>query len=161
MRCAVFCEKFGDSTNRPPLFNEEKEIMSGIKKINHVAIVVEDIESALVFWRDQLGLVLDHVEDVPSQASKVAFIPVGDGEVELVQPTDMDTGLGKYLEKRGEGMHHLCIEVEDIDAMLADLKVRGVRLIDEVPRDLPGRRMAFIHPKASNGVLVELYELTD
>jgi methylmalonyl-CoA/ethylmalonyl-CoA epimerase len=135
--------------------------MSKIKKINHVAIVVENIEDSLVFWRDQLGLALDHVEDVPSQASKVAFIPVGEGEVELVQPTDMETGLGKYLEKRGEGMHHLCIEVEDIDGLLADLKAKGVRLIDEVARDLPGRRMAFIHPKAANGVLVELYEITD
>jgi methylmalonyl-CoA/ethylmalonyl-CoA epimerase len=133
--------------------------MSRIKKINHVAIVVENIEDALGFWRDQLGLALDHVEDVPSQTSKVAFIPVGEGEVELVQPTDLESGLGKYLEKRGEGMHHLCIEVEDIDGMLADLQAKGVRLIDEVARDLPGRRMAFIHPKAANGVLVELYEI--
>lgn len=135
--------------------------MSKIKKINHVAIVVENIEDSLVFWRDQLGLDLDHVEDVPSQSSKVAFIPVGEGEIELVQPTDLETGLGKYLEKRGEGMHHLCIEVEDIDGMLADLKSKGVRLIDEVARDLPGRRMAFIHPKAANGVLVELYEIVE
>lgn len=135
--------------------------MSKIKKINHVAIVVEQIEDALPFWRDQLGLALDHVEDVPSQSSKVAFLPVGEGEVELVQPTDMDSGLGKYLQKRGEGMHHLCIEVEDIDGMLVDLRAKGVLLIDEVARDLPGRRMAFIHPKAANGVLVELYEITE
>jgi methylmalonyl-CoA epimerase len=135
--------------------------MAKIKKINHVAIVVRDIEESLRFWRDQLDLKLDHVEDVPSQASMVAFIPVGEGEIELVQPTDMDTGLGKYLEKRGEGMHHLCIEVDDIDGMLDDLKAKGVQLIDEVARDLPGRRMAFIHPKAANGVLVELYEIVE
>ncbi|HOM67755.1 MAG TPA: methylmalonyl-CoA epimerase [Brevefilum fermentans] len=135
--------------------------MAKIKKINHVAIVVRDIEESLRFWRDQLGLKLDHVEDVPSQASMVAFIPVGEGEIELVQPTDMDTGLGKYLEKRGEGMHHLCIEVDDIDGMLDDLKAKGVQLIDEVARDLPGRRMAFIHPRAANGVLVELYEIVE
>ncbi len=135
--------------------------MSKIKKVNHIAIVVENIDEALDFWRDQLGLELDHIEDVPSQASKVAFMPVGEGEIELVQPTDMGTGLGKYLEKRGEGMHHICIEVEDIDAALDDLKSKGVRLIDEVPNDLPGRRMAFIHPKAANGVLIELYELVD
>jgi methylmalonyl-CoA epimerase len=73
----------------------------------------------------------------------------------------MDTGLGKYLEKRGEGMHHLCIEVDDIDGMLDDLKAKGVQLIDEVARDLPGRRMAFIHPRAANGVLVELYEIVE
>jgi methylmalonyl-CoA/ethylmalonyl-CoA epimerase len=139
----------------------ERKAMAKIKKINHVAIVVRDIEESLRFWRDQLGLKLDHVEDVPSQASMVAFIPVGEGEIELVQPTDMDTGLGKYLEKRGEGMHHLCIEVDDIDGMLDDLKAKGVQLIDEVARDLPGRRMAFIHPRAANGVLVELYEIVE
>ncbi len=135
--------------------------MSKIKKINHIAIVVENIEAALGFWRDQLGLALDHVEDVPSQASKVAFLPIDEGEVELVQPTNLNSGLGRYLEKRGEGMHHLCIEVDDIESMLKDLKAKGVCLIDEEPHDLPGRRMAFIHPKASNGVLVELYEIVD
>ena len=135
--------------------------MSTIKKINHVAIVVKDIESALEFWRDQLGLALHHVEDVPSQASKVAFLPVGEGEVELVQPTEAGTGLANYLEKRGEGMHHLCMQVDDIDEMLKILQEKGVRLINTEPIDLPGRRMAFIHPKASNGVLVELYEVID
>jgi methylmalonyl-CoA/ethylmalonyl-CoA epimerase len=135
--------------------------MTEIKKINHVAIVVEDIESALHFWRDQLGLDLSHIEDVPSQASKVAFLPVGEGEVELVQPTDPESGLAKYLEKRGEGMHHLCVEVDDIETVLARLKEKGVRLINEQPNDLPGRRMAFIHPKSTNGVLVELYEIVE
>ncbi|HCU57330.1 MAG TPA: methylmalonyl-CoA epimerase [Anaerolineaceae bacterium] len=133
--------------------------MPEIKKINHVAIVVQDIDEALGFWRDQLGLELDHIEEVPSQASKVAFMPVGGSEVELVQPTDPQSGLGKYLEKRGEGLHHLCIEVDDIDAMLDLLKEKGVRLINETPLDLPGRRMAFIHPKAGNGVLIELYQI--
>jgi len=133
--------------------------MSNIKKINHVAIIVEDIDAALAFWQDQLGLKLDHIEDVPSQASKVAFLPVGEGEVELVQPTDADSGLAKYLEKRGEGMHHLCIEVDDIVSMLAEMKQKGARLINEEPIDLPGRRMAFIHPKSANGVLIELYEI--
>lgn len=135
--------------------------MTEIKKINHVAILVKDIDTALAFWRDQLGLKLDHVEDVPSQSSKVGFMPVGDGEVELVQPTDTDSGLAKFLEKRGEGMHHLCIEVEDIHGMLARLKEKGVRLINEEPISLPGRLMAFIHPKSANGVLVELYQLTE
>lgn len=133
--------------------------MSAIKKINHVAVVVEDIDSALSFWRDVMGLALDHIEAVPSQSSKVAFIPVGDSEIELVQPTDPDSGLGKYLDKRGEGLHHLCLEVEDIEGMLAILKEKGARLINEEPIELPGRKMAFVHPKAANGVLVELYEL--
>jgi methylmalonyl-CoA/ethylmalonyl-CoA epimerase len=135
--------------------------MSKIKKINHVAIVVENIDSALAFWKDQLGLDLDHIEDVPSQASKVAFLPVGEGEVELVEPTDPESGLAKYLEKRGEGMHHICMEVDDIEGMLKILNEKGVRLINEKPIDLPGRRMAFIHPKSANGVLVELYEITE
>jgi methylmalonyl-CoA/ethylmalonyl-CoA epimerase len=152
---------FGGNTSRRPLFSVESLIMSKIKKINHIAIVVENIEDALGFWRDQLGLELDHVEEVPSQASKVAFLPVGEGEVELVEPTDMASGMGKYLEKRGEGMHHLCIQVEDIEGVLKALKEKGVRLIDEEPHDLPGRRMAFIHPKAANGVLVELYEIVE
>jgi len=133
--------------------------MTRVKKINHVAIVVRDIDAALAFWRDQLGLTLDHIEDVPSQASKVAFMPVGEGEIELVEPTNPDSGLAKYLNTRGEGMHHLCVEVDDIEGMLAQLKEKGVRLINEEPLDLPGRRMAFIHPKSTNGVLLELYEL--
>jgi methylmalonyl-CoA/ethylmalonyl-CoA epimerase len=134
--------------------------MPEVKKINHVAIVVEDIDSALGFWRDVLGLALDHIEEVPSQASKVAFIPLGDSEVELVEPIAPDSGLSKYLEKRGEGLHHLCLEVEDIEGMLASLKEKGARLINETPLELPGRKMAFIHPKTANGVLIELYELT-
>lgn len=135
--------------------------MSEIKKINHVAIVVENIDSALIFWKEQLGLKLDHIEDVPSQGSKVAFLPVGEGEVELVEPTDPNSGLAKYLVKRGEGMHHICLEVNNIEAMLKILREKGVILINEVPIDLPGRRMAFIHPKAANGVLIELYEITE
>jgi methylmalonyl-CoA/ethylmalonyl-CoA epimerase len=130
-------------------------------KINHVAIVVRDIDASLDFWVKAFGLRLDHVEDVPSQASKVAFLPLGESEVELVQPTSMDSGMAAYLEKRGEGMHHLCIEVEDIDAALAHLKALDVRLINTEPEVLPGRKMAFIHPKAANGVLIELYQLTD
>ena len=134
--------------------------MAKVKKINHVAIVVENIDHALTFWKEQLGLELDHIEEVPSQASKVAFLPVGEGEVELVQPTDPESGMAKYLEKRGEGMHHICLEVDDIEEMLAILNEKGVKLINQEPIDLPGRRMAFVHPKAANGVLVELYEIT-
>ena len=134
--------------------------MSQIKKINHVAIVVKDIDESLKFWENALGLKLDHVEDVPSQASKVAFIPVGEGEIELVQPTSSDSGMAAYLEKRGEGMHHLCIEVDDIEAKMQELKDAGVRLINQSPEVLPGRKMAFIHPKSTSGVLVELYEIT-
>lgn len=133
--------------------------MAKIKKINHVALAVADIDASLAFWRDGLGLVVDHIEDVPSQKATVVFIPVGESEVELVRPTSDDTGVAKFLAERGGGMHHLCFEVDDISEMLADLKTKGVRLIHEAPLELPGRRMAFIHPKSAGGVLVELYEI--
>ena len=134
--------------------------MSQIKKINHVAIVVRDIDESLKFWATALGLRLHHMEDVPSQASKVAFIPVGESEIELVQPTTEDSGMAAYLEKRGEGMHHLCVEVDDIEAKMQELKEAGIRLINDTPQILPGRKMAFIHPKSASGVLLELYEIT-
>jgi methylmalonyl-CoA/ethylmalonyl-CoA epimerase len=135
--------------------------MAKIKKINHVAIVVSDIDESLSFWRDALGLELNHIEDVASQKAVVAFIPAGDSEIELVKPTAENTGAAKFLKERGPGMHHLCLEVDNIEDMLSDLKAKGVRLINETPIILEGRRMAFIHPKSANGVLVELYELTE
>ena len=133
--------------------------MAKMNKVNHVAIVVADIDESLKFWRDAMGIQLHHVEDVPSQKAKVAFLPVGDTEVELVQPTSEDTGAAKFLAEKGGGMHHLCFEVDDCAATLAELKAKGVRLINEVPLELPGRKMAFIHPKSTGGVLVELYEI--
>ena len=134
--------------------------MAHIKKLNHIAIAVNDITEALDFWENALGIKLDHVEDVPSQKAKVAFLPVGESEIELVQPTSQDTGNAKFLQSRGPGMHHLCFEVDDIEGMLAGLKAKGIRLINEEPLELVGRRMAFIHPKSANGVLIELYEIT-
>lgn len=134
--------------------------MEKVTKINHVAIVVADIEAALGFWRDALGLELSHIEDVPSQKSQVAFLPLGDSEVELVKPTSDDSGAAKFLAERGGGMHHLSFEVNDINAMLAQLKAKGVRLINEAPIQLEGRKLAFIHPKSAGGVLVEIYQIT-
>ena len=133
--------------------------MAHVKKINHIAVAVTDIEGALTFWRDGLGLDVNHIEEAPSQKAVVAFIPVGDCEVELVKPTTDDSGVAKFLSEKGGGMHHLCFEVDDITAMLADLKSKGVRLINETPQELPGRKMAFVHPKSTGGVLVELYQL--
>lgn len=134
--------------------------MSKVIKINHIAIAVPDLDQSLFFWKDVLGLELDHVEDVPSQKSEVAFFPVGDSEIELVHPTDPNTGVAKFLESRGPGIHHLCLEVEDIADSLIVMKNKGIRLINEEPLELPGRKMAFIHPKSTGGVLVELYEVT-
>ncbi len=134
--------------------------MSDLKRLDHVAVLVPDLDQALIFWQDQLGLSLDHVETVSSMAVKIAFLPLGESEIELVQPTTEDSGLAKYLAKRGPGLHHICIETDDIKGKLAKLEEKGVRLIDEEPVLMDdGRQLAFIHPKSTGGVLVELYEL--
>ena len=134
--------------------------MPRINAINHVAVVVEDMEKSLSFWRDALGIQLHELRDVPAEKSKVAFLPLAGAEVELVMPTTEDSGIAKYRAKRGEGMHHLCLEVDDIVGMLAQLKAKGIRLINEEPRTgADGRKYAFVHPQASGGVLVELYQL--
>jgi methylmalonyl-CoA/ethylmalonyl-CoA epimerase len=129
-------------------------------KINHIGIAVANIDESLKFWRDALGIELSHIEDVPSQKAKVAFLPVGESEVELVNPTTDDSGVAKFIAERGGGMHHLCVEVDDIESVIANLKEKGVRMIDEEPKVLPGRKMAFVHPKSAGGVLVELYQIT-
>ena len=134
--------------------------MAKITKINHIAILVNELESPLNFWRDALGLELSQVEEVPGEQARIAFLPTGDSEIELVQPTTDDSGLARYLEKRGPGMHHICLEVDDIDGMLAQLKAKGIQLINEEARvGSDGRRYAFIHPRSASGVMVELYEL--
>lgn len=134
--------------------------MPKIKKIDHIAIVVPDIAQALGFWQEALGLQLQQIEEVPEQQSSIAFLPLGNSEIELVSPTTDDSGIARYLHKRGPGMHHLCFEVDDIEGMLAQLRSRGVRLINETPLSgTGGKRLAFIHPESTNGVLVELYEL--
>ncbi|HOJ00405.1 MAG TPA: methylmalonyl-CoA epimerase [Anaerolineaceae bacterium] len=130
-----------------------------IKKINHVAVAVEDITRATEFWQSVLGLKLDHVEEVESQKAKVAFFPCGESEVELVEPTDPESGTARFIQTRGAGIHHLCLEVDDIDKALEELKAKDVRLIDETAVVLEGRKMAFIHPKSSGGVLIELYQI--
>lgn len=134
--------------------------MPGIKRVDHIAIVVEDIDEALKFWRDSLGLELLHVEKVAEQESVVAFLPVGDGEIELLKPTSEESGVARYLHKRGPGIHHICFEVDDIQATLDSLKQEGVRLInEEALAGSGGKKIAFIHPESTHGVLVELYEI--
>lgn len=134
--------------------------MPHIKSIHHVAVVVEDLEKSLSFWRDALGIDLHEVRDVPAEASKVAFLPLAGSELELVQPTTSDSGIAKYLAKRGAGMHHLCLEVDDLAGMLGTLNAAGIRLIHEQARTTSdGRKYAFIHPESTGGVLVELYQL--
>jgi len=134
--------------------------MPHVKQINHVAVVVDDMDKALSFWRDALGLDLHEVRDVPAEKSQVAFLPLAGSEVELVQPTSDDSGIARYLAKRGAGMHHICLEVDDIEGMLAQLQAKGVHLISEEPRTAAdGKKYAFIHPESTSGVLVELYQI--
>jgi len=134
--------------------------MAEIKKINHVAVVVGDMDQALSFWRDALGMEIQELRDVPAENSQVAFMPLEGSEVELVMPTTIDSGIAAFLSKRGPGMHHICLEVDDIEGMLAQLKEKNVQLINEEPRiSKDGRKYAFIHPKSASGVLVELYQL--
>jgi methylmalonyl-CoA/ethylmalonyl-CoA epimerase len=135
--------------------------MPAIKAINHVAMVVDDMDKALSFWRDALGIALREVRDVPAEASQVAFLPLPGADMELVRPATDDSGIAKYLAKRGPGMHHICLEVDDIQAMLEQLRARGVRLINESPQaGADGKRYAFIHPESTGGVLLELYQVT-
>lgn len=130
-----------------------------IKRIDHIAIVVSDIEAAQAFYQGALGMKVTHIEEVNDQQVIVAFLPAGESEIELVEPLNNTSGVAKYLEKRGPGIHHICVEVDNLDAMLAQLKTKGVQLINDQPTiGSGGKRIAFIHPKSTFGVLVELYE---
>jgi len=130
-----------------------------IKHIDHIGIAVKGIEQAGKFYTDVLGLTIEDVENVADQKVNVAFIPITDSEVELLESTDPDGPVAKYISARGEGVQHIAFRVENIDNALEELKERGVRLIDETPRKgAGGARIAFIHPKETNGVLVEICE---
>lgn len=134
--------------------------MPQVKQINHVAIVVDDMEQALSFWRDALGMEVAELRDVPAEKSQVAFLPLRDSDVELVRPTSADSGVAKFLAKRGPGLHHVCLEVDDIEGLLAQLHAKNIRLINEQPRiAADGKRYAFIHPESAGGVLIELYQI--
>lgn len=125
--------------------------------LNHVAIAVKDLDAAIAMYRDVLGLQLHEIEEVKEQQVRTAIFGHGMGRIELICPTSSDSGVAKFLEKRGEGLHHICIEVEDIEASLAELKAKGAPLIDETPKiGAGGAKIAFIHPKGLKGVLTEL-----
>ncbi|HUP59365.1 MAG TPA: methylmalonyl-CoA epimerase [Thermoanaerobaculia bacterium] len=125
--------------------------------LDHIGIAVRSIEAASIYHA--LGLTVDHVETVETQRVKTAFLSVGDANLELLEPTDADSPIAKFIDKRGEGIHHICLRVDDLDAHLARLKEQGFRLVNEAP--VPGAhgcRVAFLHPAAGNGVLIELSE---
>jgi methylmalonyl-CoA/ethylmalonyl-CoA epimerase len=134
-----------------------KEHTMKILKIDHLGIAVNSIDNGKNFWTDILGLAFAGSETVAEQKVTTAFFPVGESEVELLESTAPDGPIAKYIEKKGEGIQHVAFRVEDIEAALAELKAKGVRLIDEKPRiGAGGAKIAFLHPKATSGVLVEL-----
>jgi methylmalonyl-CoA/ethylmalonyl-CoA epimerase len=130
----------------------------GLGKVHHVALIVRDIDESLRVWRDLLGLPVEVVLPIEQDRVTIAFLTVGESKVELVQPTDGSTGVARFLESKGEGFHHVCFEVPDIDAALAGLARDGVEVIDEVSRKGAEGPVGFLHPRSCHGVLVELIE---
>ena len=131
------------------------------RRIDHVAIIVRNIEQALAFYRDTLGITPSAIKEVPTEQVCIAFLPMGGpggSEIELIEPTNPDSSLAKFLEKRGEGLHHICLEVDDIDAALADMQAKGAPVLDKQPRLAAEGRAIFLHPRGTNGVLLELVE---
>ena len=127
------------------------------KKLNHIGIAVKNLENAIPLYRDQLGMTFEGTEEVAEQKVRVAFLKIGESRIELLEPTSPDSPVAKFLEKNGEGIHHLAYEVDDLETALAELKQKEVRLIDEKPRNgAHGSRIAFLHPKATGGVLTEI-----
>ncbi len=132
-----------------------------IEKIDHIGIAVKSISEALPYYRDVLGLELLGDEIVPEQKVHVAFLKIGESRIELLEPTTEDSPISKFLERRGGGIHHIAVLVDDIEVALREHKARGSRLIDEIARDgAHGMKIAFVHPKATNGVLLELCQLS-
>jgi len=128
-----------------------------LTRINHIGIAVKSLDDALPFYRDNLGMTFAGIEEVVEQKVRVAMLQVGESKIELLEPTNVDSPVAKFLEKNGPGIHHLAYEVEDIDDAIARLLADGARMIDEQPRKgAHGTRIAFVHPKSSNGVLTEL-----
>jgi methylmalonyl-CoA epimerase len=134
------------------------EVVRRLGKIHHVALIVGSIESALGLWRDMLGLELETIMDIPTDKVRIAFLAIGESKVELVEPTDETTGVARFLASKGEGFHHVCFEVANLAETLLKLEIGGLELIDTAPRRGAEGPVAFVHPRACHGVLVELIE---
>lgn len=132
-----------------------------ISKIHHVAIAVRSLDEALRFYRDTLGLPVHKQAVVEEQGVKAALLTIGESEIELLEPLGPETAVGRFVERRGEGLHHVCFQTDDIDQELDGLKAKGTELIDEQPRMGLAGRICFLHPRATKGVLVELAEPVD
>jgi methylmalonyl-CoA epimerase len=130
-----------------------------ISRIDHIGVAVKNLEERLALYRDVLGLAGVHVEDVPAENARVGFVPIGDSEIELLESTSPDGVLARFIERRGEGIHHIAVQVNDCAAALARLKAAGVRTVDDRPRaGARGSKVAFVHPSGAGGVLLELVE---
>ena len=132
-----------------------------LKRIDHVAIIVRNIEQALIFYRDVLGITASEIKEVPTEQVRIAFLPLGGpggSEIELIEPTTPGSSLMRFLERRGEGLHHIALEVEDITTALQEMQEKGASILDKQPRVAAEGRAIFVHPKGTNGVLLELLE---
>jgi methylmalonyl-CoA epimerase len=158
IRGGVWQDRFGHTP-----FGGSPEVKGGCSVkptvVDHIGIAVKSIEEALQFWEKTLGIQCTGIEEVAEQKVKTAFLPLKDTEIELLEPTAEDSPVAKFIEKKGEGIHHLAIRVENLEEALETMKARGMRLIDEKPRyGAGGARIAFVHPKTAGGVLLELSE---
>ena len=126
------------------------------RHINHVAIAVRDIEVSLGFYRATFGVVTNEIVDIPDQGVRAALVRIGGSQLELIEPTDDSGGVARFIDRQGEGLHHICFEVDDLAARLGQLRDAGLELVDEAPREGLSGDIAFIHPKSTGGVLVEL-----
>ena len=138
-----------------------RELMNNLF-IHHVAIAIHDLDVALAFYRDTMGLEMTRRCEVPEEGVEIAFLSAGEGEIELLRPLDEESDLARFLEKRGEGLHHICLAVADIEVAIERLRAAGARLLSEEPRvNAHGTRYVFVHPQSAHGVLLELYEVTE
>jgi len=130
--------------------------------IHHIAIAVHDLDAALAFYRDALGLEMTERREAPEENVEIAFLPAGEGEIELLRPLDEESDVARFLQKRGEGLHHICLAVEDIEAAMERLRAAGAQLLSDAPRvNVRGTRYVFVHPRSAHGVLLELYEAAE
>lgn len=139
-------------------------LSEGVKRIDHVAVVVRDLDTALQFYRDMLGIMPSRVLDFPQEGVRIAFLPLGGAngsEIELLEPIKPEGSVARFLEQHGGGLHHVCLEVPDIDRALADLRAAGAQLLDQTPRQTAEGRGIFLHPKGTGGVLLELVQRAD
>jgi methylmalonyl-CoA epimerase len=141
-----------------PASDRVPEAVRRLGRIHHVAVIVEHLDPALAFWRDAVGLELEVVQEMADDRVRIAFLPIGESKIELVEPTDDSTGVARFLAKNGEGFHHICFEVANLAETLLRLEIDGIELIDTAPRKGAEGPVAFLHPRSCHGVLVELIE---